>query len=100
MADKTKRLIIEIQDWDTKVKKMEEVILFTLAVGHDLLEAFRKRDPEFAKEFLKSRERKPGLYHPSDLYPCSIRLTDGAYADELKAKEKEEWLNEMRENGL
>jgi len=87
---KTKKVVIQIEDWIDKVEAWEEDILMFFNYGKDLLGFLKQQHPETVEAFMKSRKTLTGKLEKSLSYPSMLSVTDGEYFKEQLEKEKKE----------
>jgi len=95
---KTKKVVIQLEDWIDNIEAWEENIYAFMVYGKDLLKFMVEQHPETKKAFMDARKTTKGKMERSPDYPCMVSFTDGEYFDQqIDSKVKQAEIKTLRE---
>tara|TARA_R110002020_G_scaffold29914_8_gene94428 strand:+ start:720 stop:1049 length:330 start_codon:yes stop_codon:yes gene_type:complete len=100
---KTKKVVIQLEDWIDNVEAWEENIYAFMVYGKDLLKFMVEQHPETKQAFMEARKTPKGKMERSPDYPCMVSFTDGEYFDQQietgKRQAEIKALTELKNDG-
>ena len=95
---KTKKVVIQLEDWIDNIEAWEENIYAFMVYGKDLLKYMVEQHPETKKAFMDARKTTKGKMERSPDYPCMVSFTDGEYFDQqIDSKVKQAEIKTLQE---
>ena len=95
---KTKKVVIQLEDWIDNIEAWEENIYAFMVYGKDLLKYMVEQHPETKKAFMEARKTPKGKLERSPDYPCMVSFTDGEYFDQqIDTKVKQAEIKTLQE---
>lgn len=79
---KTKKVVIQLEDWIDNTEAWEENIYAFMVYGKDLLKFMIEQHPETKQTFMDVRKTSKGKMERSVDYPSMVSFTDGEYFDQ------------------